>query len=63
MDNLIACMTDEALLNWFADTYGQTVFCERTPESDNLRKDCEKLKAEILRRMKKPLTINPINVE
>lgn len=54
MDNLIACITDEVLLNWFADSYGQTVFCERTSDSDKLREDSEKLKAEILRRMKNP---------
>lgn len=44
----VELLTDEALLDQFADCYGQTVFCEGCKE---LEKEVEILRSEILRRM------------
>jgi len=43
-------LTDEALLNLFADNYGMAIFCEGY---SNLLEEVKVYKEEILRRMKK----------
>ena len=50
---LASVLTDEALLNWFAETYGQLVFCTEPHDKTELNKTEQILRAEILKRMKK----------